>query len=403
MGIFRKKRTLDSSLVCLFCSDVDPSWFTNENLDGIPVCTSCNLHLVPTSLKDVLVSGEVPPSLALDPATAISAAFSGVTMLWSTLNRIRKPIMAKCLIKWDAWSADAYPEWPAITQESFLATVGDGSLLDAGELGRMAEQLPYLASICSNFVWEVEQAGKQSTVNLWPKEVMATVGSENIAALIEYLEIARIPISNQPVWILFDRLIVLFEEVLLELSENSSTESPSYLFGADVVLHTMKTLPLVEARDLKDDGEFTSSRMLELKSRASIEPFGPDSPKRLISKSSTGVELLGPFELKVEVVESSLSLEKLTLVHSYSFKVLVSATDSDNAAVQIKQKFFDKFGFTTMQRSGQNWLVNKAQGVNWDGLEWQPRQESSLYSKIVDVKISASDHWLKTAWASRLL
>jgi hypothetical protein len=115
--------------------------------------------------------------------------------------------------------------------------------------------------------------------------------------------------------------------------------------------------------------------------------------------------MLGPFDLRVKVVRSNLDDEVLTLVHSYSFTLLVSASDSDAAVARVKKQFFEKFGLTIMGRENQNWLVNKKQGVDWDQFDRATKgapRESWLFSKIVEVKISDKQDWNETAWKSRL-
>ena len=398
MGIFQRKQTVSSSLVCQFHSKVDPDWFTKENADRIPVCTECNLHLIPISMKDVLVTGLAPHSLNLDPLSSLTAAFAAVTMLWAHLNSTGAPILATAKVAWKVWNSEDYQAWPKIEQSAFLKTFREGKFLSSPELGSLTDQMACLASVSSNLVWRAETGSKEKTVTLWPKDSLATLSSENYQAFLEYLRIAREPISNQPVWLLIDRLLEL-------VSKNPPSPSSKSLFGAEVVLHTIRSLKLSESVNLKGGDEFKSTRILELEPESIIAPYGPDSPKRIFPRLSTESEILGPFDLRVKVVRSNVDDEVLTLVHSYSFKLLVSASDSDAAVTRVKQQFFEKFGLTIMGRENQNWLVNKKQGVDWDQFYeatiGAPR-ESWLFSKIVEVKISDRQDWNETAWKWRL-
>jgi len=398
MRIFQQKRTLTSPLVCLFHSQVDPAWFTKENLDSLPVCTDCNLHLIPESMKDVLVTGVAPHSLNLDPATSLAAAWAALTMLWAHLNSVGTPILVTAKVSWDVWNPEKYAEWPLIPQGSFTSTFREGKLLFSEKLGDLTEQFPNLASVHSNLVWRVETESKDKTVTLWPKEALATLSSENYKAFLDYLAIAKESIADQPIWVPIDKLIEL-------VSKNPPSANSKSLFGTEVVLHTIRSLKLSESSNLKGGDEFKSKKILELEPDSIIAPYGPDSPKRIFPRLSTESEMLGPFDLRVKVVRSNLDDEVLTLVHSYSFKLLVRASDSDAAVARVKQQFFEKFGLTIMGRENQNWLVNKKQGVDWDQFyevtKGAPR-ESWLFSKIVEVKISDRQDWNETAWKSRL-
>jgi hypothetical protein len=174
------------------------------------------------------------------------------------------------------------------------------------------------------------------------------------------------------------------------------------LFGADVVLHTMRSLRLQESRELMGGAEFKSTDILELQPESNIDPYGPESPKRIFQLFSAEAEMLGPFDLSVGVVSANIDAGKLTLVHSYKFKMLVGATDAESAITQIKQNFFDNYGLTLMRRENQNWLVNKKQGVDWEQFGSKSVRESSLFSKIVDVKLSDDHDWKETTWGSRI-
>lgn len=392
MGLFHPKRTISSPLVCLFHVQVDPAWFTKENADRIPTCPDCNLHLIPKSMKDVLVTGVTPHSLNLDPASSLTAAFASVTMLWAYLNSVGTPVLVTAEVAWDVWNPDEYVEWPLMQQSGFISTFQEGKFLKSKELGSLTEQFSCLASICSNLMWRLETGSKNKTVTLWPKAALATLSSDNHQAFLDYLAIARESIADQPVWIIIDRLIKL-------VSKSPPGDHSESLFGTEVVLHTMRSLKLSESSNLKGGDEFKSKKILALEPESIIAPYGPDSPKRIFPRLSTESEMLGPFDLRVKVVRSDLDDEILTLVHSYSFKLLVSASDSDAAVARVKQQFFEKFGLTIMGRENQNWLVNKKQGVDWDQFEAQ--RESWLFSKIVDVKLSGSDDWKETVWGSR--
>lgn len=395
MRLFQSKRTINSPLVCQFHSEVNPSWFTKANLDSIPVCTDCNVHLIPSSMKDVLVTGTIPPSLELDSATSLTAAFASVTMLWAYLNSVGTPILANAKVAWKVWNPENYPEWPNVEQSVFRATFREGKFLSSPELGSLTEQMDCLGSVCSNLVWQVETGSKQKTVTLWPKESLATISAENYEALLEYLAIAKVSISNQPVWKLLDVLIAL-------VSKNPPRANSKSFFGADVVLHIIGIFDLQESSNLKKGDEFKSRKLLELEPESKIDPYGPDCPKRIFHKLSPEIEMIGPLDLNVKVVSANVFAGVLTLVHSYSFKMLVSAPDSEAAVAQIKQKFFEKFGLTLMMRENQNWLVNKNQGVDWENFRSMSVRESSLFSKIVDVKLSDKQAWKKTVWASQL-
>jgi len=398
MGVFQRKRTLTSPLVCPFHSQVDPAWFTKDNADSLPVCTECNLHLVPESMKDALVTGVAPHSLNLDPATSLAAAWAALTMLWAHLNSVGTPILVTAKVSWGVWNPEEYAEWPLIPQGSFTGTFREGKFLISEKLGDLTEQFPNLASVHSNLVWRVETESKDKTVTLWPKEALATLSSENYQAFLDYLAIARESIADQPIWVPIDKMIEL-------VSKNPPSTNSKSLFGTEVVLHTIRSLKLSESSNLKGGDEFKSKKILELEPESIIAPYGPDSPKRIFPRLSTEAEMLGPFGLRVKVVRSNLDDEVLTLVHSYSFKLLVSAPDSVAAVARVKQQFFEKFGLTIMGRENQNWLVNKKQGVDWDQFDEVTigaPGESWLFSKIVEVKISDRQDWNETAWKSRL-
>lgn len=392
MGLFHPKRTISSPLVCLFHAQVDPAWFTKENADRIPTCPDCNLHLIPKSMKDVLVTGVTPHSLNLDPASSLTAAFASVTMLWAHLNSVDTSVLVTAEVAWDVWNPEEYAEWPLMQQSSFINTFQEGKFLESKKLGSLTEQFSCFASISSNLMWRLEKDSKGKTVSLWPKEALATLSSENYQAFLDYLAIARESIADQPVWIIIDRLIKL-------VSKSPPGDHSKSLFGTEVVLHTMRSLKLSESSNLRGGDEFKSKKILELEPASNIAPYGENSPKRIFQILSSESEMLGPFELRVKVVRSSLADEVLTLVHSYSFKLLVSAPDSDAAVARVKHQFFEKFGLTIMGRENQNWLVDKKHGVDWN--QFEARRESWLFSKIVEVEISDKRDWSETAWGLR--
>ncbi len=398
MRLFQPKRTITSPLVCLFHAQTDPAWLTKENADSLPVCTDCNLHLIPKSMKDVLVTGVGPHSLNLDPATSLAAAWAALTMLWAHLNSVGTPIVVTAKVARDVWNPEAYLEWPLMTQSHLAHTFHEAKFFVSEEIGDPTEPFPNLTSYQSNLMWRVETESKDKTVTLWPKEALATLSSENYQAFLDYLAIAKESIANQPIWVPIDKLIEL-------VSKNPPSANSKSLFGTEVVLHTIRSLKLSESSNLNGGDEFKSKKILELEPDSIIAPYGPDSPKRIFPRLSTESEMLGPFDLRVKVVRSNLDDEVLTLVHSYSFKLLVSASDSDAAVARVKKQFFEKFGLTIMGRENQNWLVNKKQGVDWDQFDRATKgapRESWLFSKIVEVKISDKQDWNETAWKSRL-
>jgi hypothetical protein len=393
MGLLKKKRTLGSELACLFHSEADPAWFTKENADHIPTCTTCHIHLVPETFKEVLVSGDLPPDLELDRPAALSAACAGMTILWSHLNTIRPVILAKQVAQGDVWGAVSYPSWPATLQGELLANIGDAVFLEASELGSLTEFFPYFALTHSNFLWKLEESQDQVEVHLWPKEVLAVLSAHNFQALRGYLEKSRELLPEQSIWLLLDRLI----ELVHQAQPNFESRS---LFGVEVSVETLMSQDIQGDWELEENELFESQELLNLEVGASINPLGPDSPKRLYPKLCPGPEMIGPFDLSVSISQAS-SDSNLILVHTYTFKLLVSASDSEAAVSEVQRNFFRKFGFTKMQRENQNWRVDDEDGVDWD--LYDRLEDPWLNSKITDIKTSEAKDWSGTAWQSRCL
>jgi hypothetical protein len=150
--------------------------------------------------------------------------------------------------------------------------------------------------------------------------------------------------------------------------------------------------------ELEDNELCESQELLNLEVGASINPLGPDSPKRLYPKLSPGAEMIGPFDLSVLISQAS-SESNLILVHTYTFKLLVSASDSEAAVSEVRRNFFRKFGFTKMQRENQNWRVDDEEGIDWD--LYGRLEDPWLNSRITSVTISDAKDWGGTAWQSR--
>jgi hypothetical protein len=402
MGFFSKKRTVSSPLVCLFCPQVDPLWFSKENADRIPFCTSCHLQLVPDSFKQVLVSGECPNSLQLDNATALAGTMSAMTILWASLNSTQDLILAKSPVSWDVWDPETLDEWPVISQARFLGTFGDCASLASDLLGNLANQRPFLALMPANFMWRVEESPNKTIVRLWPKESLSLVNGDNFDAIKSYLELARPLISGLEIWQLIDQLIALSEDSKFLLSSRK-------LFGFDVVLHSFTGLTLHDADGFRSHEDFSSKEQLALKPGGEIDPFGKDVAKRLYPKSEArfDFELLGPFALKVKVVDSGtykhfgvLHEDRLKLIHSFTFKVLASGDNENHAKERVWEKIFEKYGFV-VRREGQNWIIDKMRGVDYFEHCSDDVHESRLFSKIVEVRTSSPEAWRSTAWRFR--
>lgn len=393
---FRKAKKAfapELSLVCPFCTEVDPSWFTEENKETIPICTSCNLNLMPKDLKSLLATGHLPENLDLEPRTALNSSFSILTILWAYLNKIGEPVIAESPVSWDVWNPEDYDAWPVISSGAFLQTFEDPTQLGCEALGSLSEQVPYLSHVCSNLLWRVNNGAEETKVSLWPKDDMAMLSPRNYQALLDYVEQIREPISYVPAWELIDRLLEL-------VAKNPPTPGAKPLFGAEVSLHTMRNLRIYDATYFKESDFYKSQALLSVDAGTELKPFGPDNAKRLYPKSSSDVAASGPFDLNVRVVSSAITETKLTLVHAYSFKVLVEAESAEQADAIIRNGFFDRFGLTIMERSGQNFLLDKTRGVDWD-LGSSSNEESYLFSKLVDLRMTPAAEWEGTAWQSR--
>jgi hypothetical protein len=401
MGIFFKKRTVASSLVCLFCPEVNPSWFTKENLDAIPVCTSCHLHLVPDSFKQVLISGSCPEDLQVDKAAGLAAAMSAMTMLWASVNSIGVPIVAKSPVSWDVWNPETFDEWPMLSQSCFLSTFEEGAFLESPQLGNFSDQMPFVASMSSNLLWRISEDPDETVVTLWPKESLALVSAGNLQAIKGYLEIVRPSIPVLEIWQLIDRLFGLIEK-------NPHLMSAKRLFGFNVVLQTFTELPLREAKDLSEHEDFASRNQMTIKPGSKIDPFGNDLAKRLYTKSDARLdfELFGPFGLTASVEDSdiydhhSYGYQNVKVIHAFSFKVLASGVSEDQAQTLVEEKLLEKFGFV-VKRNGQNWLVDKKRGVDFFENHSEDVHESQLYSKVIEVRPSSPSDWIGTAWQLR--
>lgn len=401
MGIFSKKRTVNSPLVCLFCPEVNPLWFTKENADSVPVCTSCHLHLVPPSFKEVLIAGSCPEGLEVDRAAGLAAAMSAMTMLWASVNKSEAPIVAKSPVSWDAWNSETFDEWPMLSQSSFLNTFEEGAFLESPQLGNFADQMPFVVSMSSNFMWRVDENPDETVVTLWPKESLALVSAANLQAIKSYLEIVRPLIPVLEIWQLIDRLFGLIEK-------SPHLISARRLFGFNVLLHTFTELPLREAEDLRDHEDFASRKQVTIKPGSKIDPFGSDLAKRLYTKYDARLdfELLGPFGLTVSVEDSDIydhhyySHQNLKVIHAFSFKVLASGVSEEQAQALVSEKLLEKFGFV-IRRIGQNWLVDKERGVDYFENHSEDVHESQLYSKVVEVQPSDQRDWSGTAWQLR--
>lgn len=393
MALKSKKRTLNAPLACLYHPDSDPGWFTKENADRIPTCTTCHTHLVPTTFKEVLVSGSLPSDLELDPAAALSAACASIAILWAQLNATRPAIVARQVAQGDVWSAVSYPSWPATLQGDLMGTVGDAMFLEAGELGPLTEFFPYFGLTHSNFLWKLDESQDEVEVYLWPKEIFAVLSSQNFQAFRGYLDKSRELLPKQPIWPLIDKL--------LDLLDQAPARFGTYpLFGVAVNVETLMTQEIQGEWEFEDNELCSSQELMNLEVGATIDPFGPDSPKRLFPKLSPQPEMIGPFDLGVAVSQASIDADdELTLVHAYSFKLLVSAPDEEAAVAVVRRNFFRKFGFTKMQRENQNWRVRDDEGVDWDMFDTV--EESWTNSRITSVSISKTKDWSGTAWQSR--
>jgi hypothetical protein len=400
MAIFSKKRTVSSSLVCLFCVDLNPAWFTKQNADRVPSCTSCHLHLVPSSFKEVLISGICPEVIEVDTATGLAAAMSAMTMLWASVNSSTDPVVAKSPVSWDVWNPEIYPDWPFISQGEFLHTFGDGALLSSQHLGNLASQMPFLALMSSNLLWRVHDNPTETVVSLWPKTHLAMVSAGNIEAIKKYLELVRSS-SSLAIWQLIDRLLELIEM-------NPQLLPARKLFGFDITLHNFTELPLRDVQEFRQHEDFSSSQQLQTMPGSRTDPFGKDVAKRLYSKSETRheFEILGPFGLtvKVEVSETyekhPRDQQRIKLIRSFSFKVLASGDSEKQAEEQVRDQLFDNFGFV-IKRNGQNWIVDKKRGVDYFEGHSEDLHESQLYSKVVDVQACTPEDWSGTAWRLR--
>lgn len=388
-----KKSTEQLPLVCPYCVEVDSSWFTEENQKSTPICTSCHLNLMPRDLKAILATGRLPGALDLEPQVALRSSFSILTILWAYLNTVRVPVTAESPVSWEAWNPEDYEDWPVISGVAFSNTFEDPSQLGCEALGNLAEHFPALWHVRSNLVWRVNEGEEATTVSLWPKDEMAMLSPINYQALLDYVERIREPISYVSIWDLIDRLLEL-------VVKNPPTHGTTQLFGVEVSMHTMRSLSIFDAAYFRESDYYKSQALLKVEAGTELSPFGPDNAKRLYPKPGIGVAVSGPFDINVQVVSSSSTDTKLTLVHAYSFKLLLEAESTEQAAATIRNKFFDKYGLTIMERDGQNFLLDKARGVDWD-LDSSTNKESALFSKLVDLRITTSDEWEGTAWQSR--
>ncbi len=401
MGIFSKKRTVNSPLVCLFCPEVNPNWFTKENADAVPVCTSCHLHLVPASFKEVLVTGSCPEGLEVDRAAGLAAAMSAMTMLWASVNSAEEPIVAKSPVSWDVWNPETYDEWPLLSSAPLLTTFEEGAFLEAPHLGNFADQMPFVGSLSLNFLWRVSENSDETVVSLWPKECLAVVTAINLQAIKSYLAIVRPLIPVLEIWQLIDRLFGLIEK-------SPHLMSKRRLFGFYVVLHTLTQLPLNDAENLREHEDFASRKPVVVEPGSKIDPFGKDVAKRLYAKSEAQLdfELFGPFGLTVSVEESEVykhhyyDFENFKVIHAFSFRVLASSDTESHARALVQDKLLEKFGFV-VKRNGQNWLVDKKRGVDYFDNGSAEIYESPLYSKVVEVRPSSPEDWSGTAWQLR--
>lgn len=391
MGLLKKKRTLSAELACLFHAEADPAWFTKENADGIPTCTTCHLHLVPESFKEMLVSGLLPEDLQIEPAAAISAACAGIAIVWSHLNATRPAILARQVAQGDVWSSVSYQNWPVMTATELAATFGDALLLEASELGSLTEYYPYFNLTHSNFLWNLEESEDEVKIRLWPKEAFSVLSVKNIKAFRGYLELCRALLPKQPIWSLLDGLL----ENLVQAQADFESHP---LFGVEISVETLMSQDIQGDWELEDNELCGSQELLNLEVGASINPLGPDSPKRLYPKLSPGAEMIGPFDLSVSISQAS-SDSNLILVHTYTFKLLVSAPDSEAALVRVRRNFFRKFGFTKMQRENQNWRVGDEEGIDWD--LYDRLEDSWLNSRMISITPSDAKDWSGTAWQSR--
>ncbi len=392
MKLFKKKRTIDIELACLYHQHFDPAWLTEQNLDAIPTCTSCQLHLVPQSFKQTLVNGIIPANLNLSPAEAMTAACTAVTTIWAHLNLGGTPISVSMEAADDVWPPEAYEEWPHIFQGALIGTVGDGVTLGSSQLGSLTDQVPYLVSIVSNLQWHLVEHADGVSVQLWAKDSMAVLDQANYKAFQDYMALARKALPGQKIWVLLDRLTAL-------LDEDIDGYLNKRLIPLNVTLHTLIDTLLEEEWELEEAEENSSGQPLELDPGVVIDAFGPDNPKRLYMKFSPDIEMHGPFDLEVLVHHADLSEFDLKLRHEYLFKLLVRARDVEEATTLVRTKFFQKFGLTIMGRPGMNWRAGDATGVDWN--QFDSIHEHWLYSKIVDATAIPSEELGETAWRSR--
>jgi hypothetical protein len=356
---------------------------------------------VPDSFKEVLISGSCPVDLEVDIAAGLAAAMSAMTMLWASVNSTEVPIVAKSPVSWDVWNPETFDEWPMLSQSSFLSTFEDGAFLESPQLGNFADQMPFVVSMSSNFLWRVNENPDETIVSLWPKESLALVSAGNLQAIKSYLEIVRPSIPVLEIWQLIDRLFGLIEK-------NPHLKSARRLFGFNVVLHTFTELPFREAESLSEHEDFASRKQVDIKPGSKIDPFGNDLAKRLYTKSDARLdfELFGPFGLNVSVEDSdiynhhSYGFQTVKVIHAFSFKVLVSSESETQAQALVREKLLEKFGFV-VKRNGQNWLVDKKRGVDYFENHSEDVHESQLYSKVVEVQPTNSRDWSGTAWQLR--
>lgn len=394
MALKSKKRTLNAPLACLYHHDSDPAWFTKENADRIPTCTTCHTHLIPATFKEVLVSGFLEPELELDAAAALSAACASISILWAQLNATGPAIVARQVAQGDVWGAVSYPSWPATLQEELMDTVGDAMFLEASELGSLTEFFPYFGLTHSNFLWKLEESQDEVKVCLWPKGAFAVLSGQNLLAFRGYLEKARAVLPKQPIWPMLDRLFDL-------LDKTKPMFETQPLIGVAVTVETLMNQPIQGDWAFEENELCGSQQLLNIEVGAKINPFGPDSPKRLFPKLSNQSEMIGPFDLGVAVSQASIEEDELTLVHAYSFRLLVSASDAEAAVSVVRRNFFRKFGFTKMQRENQNWRLLDDEGIDWDLTD--AVEDSWSNARITTVTISEGNDWNGTAWQSRCL
>lgn len=173
---------VDIDFQCLISGHVSPV-YVSENLEGTPICPTCQNPLIAKILAEVLRTGKYTPS-ELNSSDLVHIANALFFIYWSQHNVQCKPLQIMGQAKSEIRSSWEYPADSAI-QGDLVNTLNALDSYGSGELGDASEIFMWLALGRDFLQWKVEanQVTGAQTVWLEPLPFFAAVNAKNTEAL----------------------------------------------------------------------------------------------------------------------------------------------------------------------------------------------------------------------------